>query len=361
MLKQLSCNEEIAFLIDSPIQLYNAIQYILSNGLKGKTDAFIQAKFRNEQILITALKENTIFRNIYILSQDKNGLLKHFGILCGLLFPKVYLYIVHRLNFWTIRYNKIFIAFATKTFDFIIAASNCKQIIGFEDGIGSYLGDPFRDNYRHRYLVLRQMLGHDYQVPIVYLNNPALYSGVKARMAENITRGIASGDAELLYKIFQYKRSNLYLKNRMVYLNQPITHINRYYEDEGKILSILKESAGTNFILRLHPGEKKVQLYKDYNIDTDGNMWEILCKEDISDEHILVGYFSTAQFMPKFISDSEPYLIFTFELYQKPKSNIYNNYLELMETVRKSYRNKSKIFIPKTIEEYRDIVLNLQR
>lgn len=359
MLKSLNCEGKIAFLIDSPIQLYNAIQYILSNELKGKTDAFIQVKFKNADVLIKALKQTEIFKNIYLLAQDKNGILKHLGILNALLFPKLYMYFVHGLNFWKINYNKIFVAYSTKTFDFIIAASGCKQIIGYEDGIGSYLGDPFRDNYRKRYLFLRRILGYDYHVLVIYLNNPSFYSGIKERMVDSIARGITSNDTELLYNIFHYKRSDLYIQNRIIYLNQSITHIKGYYEYEKKVLSILKKNVKTGLLLRLHPREKRIQLYEDFTIDMDGNMWEILCKEDINDEHVLIGYFSTAQFMPKMINDCEPYLIFTFELYEQPKKCIYDNYLKLLDVIKESYRNKAKISIPKTIDEYRDILLRL--
>lgn len=353
MLKKSNYNKNrIAFLIDTPTQLFNSIEYVLGHNLYGMADAYIQIKFSNKDGLIERVIKKKIFKNIYLLKPDKNGKFKHLGIINALLFPRFYIKIVHHIDIYSKHYQKIFIAFATKTFDFLIAASGCKNIIGFEDGIGSYLGDPFSDNYKKGYIYFRRMTGHNYLVDKIYLNNPERYRGISGRKISPICSKLDDSGKKLLYEVFNYKDTDLYRNYNIVYLNQPITHIPDYYLKEEKIVNVLSKRIKEKIIIRFHPNEKNKELYSGFQIDNENNMWELLCKEQINSNFLLIGYFSTAQFLPKFIADKEPYIIFTFKLYAGIKNDICKNYCDLAETVKSSYRNSGKIFIPETFEEY---------
>ncbi|MCI9077631.1 MAG: hypothetical protein HFH68_01735 [Lachnospiraceae bacterium] len=354
MLKKCSYNNRnsIAFLIDTPTQLFNSIEYVLGHNLYGVADAYIQVKFSNADELIHRVTKKKIFKNIYLLKPDKNGKLKHLGIINALFFPRFYIKIVHNIDVYSKHYQKIFIAFATKTFDFLIASSGCKNIIGFDDGIGSYLGDPFSDNYKKRYMYFRKITGHGYFVDKVYLNNPERYRGISERKVFPICDKLDSAGKNLIYEVFNYRDSDLYRNYNVVYLNQPITHIPDYYLKEKEIVNILGKKLKEKIIIRFHPNEKNKKLYPGFQTDNENNMWELLCKEQIDSNFLLVGYFSTAQFLPKFIADTEPFIIFTFKLYTGIKDNICKNYCDLVEAVKNSYESSGKIFIPETFEEY---------
>lgn len=353
MLKKYNYEKQrFAFLIDTPIQLFNAIEYIITRNLYGMADAYIQTKFRNANILIERVKYEKIFNNIYLIKQDKNGKLKHLGIINGLLFPRLYVKIIHNLDIYNKQYKCIFVAFVTKTFDFLIAASGCRNIIGFDDGLCSYLGDPFSDYYNKRYLIFRKIVGRSFPIKKIYLNNPAAYRGISTRNPLPICRKLNISEKKLLYKIFDYKETNLYKKNNIICLNQPITHISGYYQKEKELINIANEIVKDKIVVRLHPTEKNKERYSGFKVDDGKNIWELLCMEQIDNNFLLIAYFSTAQLMPKFLADKEPFIIFTFNLYPKVKENLYINYCDLVNSLRDSYKNKERIYTPETLDEY---------
>ena len=79
------------------------------------------------------------------------------------------------------------------------------------------------------------------------------------------------------------------------------------------------------------------------------------CLSNITNEHILVGDCSNAQFSPKILANKEPYLIFAYRLfYSYHDLEDPNNYEKQIDRIRKAYSRKDKILIPKNVEELRN-------
>lgn len=60
-----------AFLIDTPLQLLNAVTFILSHEKSGQIDLYIVNQFKNCKLYVNRLKNKKIFNNIFILEKEK--------------------------------------------------------------------------------------------------------------------------------------------------------------------------------------------------------------------------------------------------------------------------------------------------
>jgi hypothetical protein len=79
-----------------------------------------------------------------------------------------------------------------------------------------------------------------------------------------------------------------------------------------------------------------------------------------------VSGISTAMLTSKLLYDQEPYLIFTYHLLEDildmilPDKEVLQNVRDLMEGVRSMYANKNKTFAPKTTEELKQVLRQIQ-
>lgn len=343
--------KRIVFLIDTDIQLLNATRFILSHGLRGKSDAIIQMKSQNATHRIKALSDSGIFKNIFSIELDKHTCFERIEILAALVQPSLYMRIKHRIELRD-KYDLVFLAFATKTFDFIIFAIGNPVVYGYDDGLGSYVGNPYYDNYKRGYLTCRNIFGRGYIVDTLFLNNPDCFHGNEALCVLPLSSKISSADEMAINRVFSFDPEKTEDYPRCIYLNQAVTDIPNYIENEKELADKMINEFGTDCLVRLHPSEKRRYVYKSYNLDNNNNMWELTCSRQIFDDSVLVGFFSTAQFTPKLIDDIEPYLIFTFHLYngiEKKKTESYMKYISLFED---HYRNKGRIFVPKSLDDY---------
>ena len=156
----------------------------------------------------------------------------------------------------------------------------------------------------------------------------------------------------LIKRVFAYDDSNeLYLKYSIIYLMQPndygLLEIDRI---NLQIEQILGSKEG-KCIARPHPRQENILnsvIYMDYSRD----IWELLCVDKISDNHILISMCSTAQLIPKMLFNKEPYLIFTYKLFKNVLPNeVYNKIENMVENIKSVYQDKTKIYVPTNIEE----------
>ena len=82
------------------------------------------------------------------------------------------------------------------------------------------------------------------------------------------------------------------------------------------------------------------------------NMWELECIQSINDGNVIFAAFSTAQFTPKLLFDKNPYIIFLYKIFDLEVKGAD----EMIERFAHTYKYKSKIFVPKCMEEIDDII-----
>ena len=186
----------------------------------------------------------------------------------------------------------------------------------------------------------------------IYLNNPKMYSG---GMTKNICRNLLLDVNDLEYKnticaVFPVD-INKYNGKNIIYLTQPLYTIQGYNKDsEKKNQEILNHIMSLNrYVLRPHPVDSNKFDKENDNVDLCGNIWELLCEKAINNKSILIGYYTTAQFIPFILYQKEPYIIFLYRLFPELDSCGYNE--KTVNFLKSHYRDNGKILIPSTIEE----------
>ena len=206
-------------------------------------------------------------------------------------------------------------------------SSNVKQVHFFEDGTGSY----FRDlsGFQSRAKFVYRLLGRDLDrlnPCALYLNNPNLcqekidcpiYS-LKGIMA------IDSDSREKIYQAFDYKRDGYYTGYPIIYLTQP--------------------------------NDNNVPDMEEMDDKIHQDMWELVCADQITDSHVLVSVFSTAQITPKLLYNKEPYLILLYNLYPGLLPQMREEILGLIGQIRNVYTRPKKVFLPNTLEELKECI-----
>ncbi len=122
---------------------------------------------------------------------------------------------------------------------------------------------------------------------------------------------------------------------------------------EFDILNTIAQNSRDDLIVRVHP-RQKAEIYKEYFRDEINNLWELECEKQITDEHILISAFSTAQVMPKLLGGKEPTIIFLFKIF-----GCYDDCMKIVEKMVNMYQNKEKIYIPESINELERIIKKL--
>ncbi len=261
------------------------------------------------------------------------------------------------------RYNKILAPWADElTFQLRISNKN-SEIILLEDGIGSYVTDMFCIRFNPDIPKWCNRLDIDINT---LKPSTLILSGntipVDCKYKTELLRPIR-GNFELidrLNSIFEYKHYEKYNKFRFIYLTQPYTSdykslssdLEHLDHTEKQILEALKKNIN-NCIIRPHPRDidRVKNTFNEFPLDSDYNVWELLCLNDITENHVLIGSLTTAQFTPKWWYDMEPYIIFTYDLLIGGCSFYNENCIKNALKLKASYRNPEKVFLVKNISE----------
>ncbi len=245
--------------------------------------------------------------------------------------------------------------------NFLSCNSNA-NLYFIDDGAGSYQGNIIEEamgNIYKLYCLLLHRGPKFLKVLKLFVNNKKL---CKSTLTEEtcqlpIYNTTDSDYNNLLLKIFENKISSY--NERIICLCSPSGDIlQKRFELEKQILDTVKNTK-IEYLVRLHPREKSYELFSDYPLDDTNNMWEIICMQNITDSHILIAYYSTAQMTPKIIYNKEPYIIFLFGMDTTcTKLSTYETaYIEF----KNLYTNKNKIYAPKTIAEFETILQELEK
>ena len=106
-----------------------------------------------------------------------------------------------------------------------------------------------------------------------------------------------------------------------------------------------------NVLVKLHPSSRNIDYGKDMIVFRERLPFELAIIYKNMNNKVLISIFSTACMTPKLDFDQEPYVIFTYKLYGNSFS-INEKYLDQVDQLIESYKNKSKVKIPNNMEEY---------
>lgn len=352
---------KIAWICDTMYQILNCINYVLNKRQDGCIyDLYIGHQFIDDQKIENKLKRMGIFHKViaYIPFSNKRGCREAVKRTLGILSPK------YRIK--SMLLNKADVEFISDTYDIIFMSiythfsvslafmTNAQKIYYYDDGIGSYIGDIFsisKEVYR-RYA----LFGYDLNRILpdrIYLNNTKFCkSNINCQVFElpNLMDN-SHLKMKFIEDVFEYKNKGYYKEHRVIYLSQPNDNCAPDVDElEIKMLGAIKNILN-NILIRPHP-RQNADAFEGYSVDIYRNCWELICIDQISSEHILIGCFSTSQIMPKLIVDKEPYLIFTYRLFSRMfTEKQLKEFEDFIQFIRTKYRNRNKIFVVNTINE----------
>lgn len=339
---------------DTPLQLLNAIQWLQmkKKEMDIEADLFIYHQFKTAEKLSENIRKSDLFNEIYDIRclPARGGASQKLITLSRLIFPKIYItkYMINRKKLEK-NYSIMAIFFQTPLTYMLHMIYKQTPIVLLEDGIGTYFGNILSDYSSPLFNRLDKYIwkGTLKLVPEeVYVHNPGL---CKSKINVPVKKIPSLKEVKEIKRIFDYSGGMAYKEHRCIYLTQPLDEKTGFLNNE----SMLLESLTKDLLVRVHPRQDS-SLYEGYFLDTDNNMWELECIYSITSNHILLGAFSTAQFMPKILMDSEPYVFFLYKIYfpRWYEEEFWIEAHNMITRLKELYKMENRIFEPESIEEF---------
>lgn len=358
------------FVCWTPYQIFNAINFVLNNveDSKGNADIYIYHEFGDAEKISSRLKELGIFCHVYDVEAYDKGRVWYskFNKIKRLLCPYMTIkrYLRAEIDVRKQGYKTLVISGNNLFSVNLYNAIEGLQVYFIDDGIGSYFGDMRADDMTTLYRVFNKIFKRgplSYDVKKIYVNNKSI---CRTLICENVcqlpTLQFDSDVLKMVEKAFDYQSNDYYQTSKLIYLSQPYFEVEQYIAgtEEYVLDELTNVDSKNNILVRIHPRQKTEQ-FQGWKLDSLRNLWELECVKQVTDTSILLGGFSTAQFMPKILVDREPYVLFLYKLfYPKEYTERFDGVIELLQG---TYREPEKIQTPETIEELRQVLSSINK
>lgn len=351
---------KICCVVETPFQMINAINLLVNDEefSGAEIDLFVHDNhFANSDKYCDRIKELELFNEVNLF--NLNAKFSRFSIINYLKNIPQYLFsgktinraIGNRYKVKKNTYDIIFTPNACVFFKLIMLCNSAAKVYCYEDGIMSYSGQNWILNSTSKYgQLFMKLIGRstDWLPERLYVNNTELCEVIwcdQLLSLPNLEKALSATN-NIFGKIFGEPECD-YDKNTIVFLSQPLSE-----DVTVEIADTIKYS----YITRYHPRDNtELLLGKIY--DKSSSHWELICAQNITDKHVLIGACSTAQVSPKWMFDKEPYLIFTYPMYAKTGNTRFVDISKyIVKTTKEIYRNPEKIFVANTADEINDIL-----
>jgi hypothetical protein len=166
---------------------------------------------------------------------------------------------------------------------------------------------------------------------------------------------------QIFRSLWEYHNDGYYKSHKLIGLFSPVQDddaelgLELFQNEMAQTISTICK----NYLVRLHP-RQRAEEYAGCEIDGRRDMWELVCSDQITDDHVLLSFFSTAQMTPKMLFGTEPTLIYAFKAYPEGCTGEKEERIwGMLERLKASYQNKEKIIVPNTPEELWECVAGL--
>lgn len=352
---------KFAFMAQTAYQLMNMIKFVYNNTEQSRGDSIIfisnkvSSKLENQSILT----ESGLFKQVIIFCEKQYKEDKIIGKL------DTVLNVINRESFGKLiidrsEYREVEIVVIPSVslesqifWQYIVH----RKIYLIEDGLGSITGNILLDGMRSNRRLLTKLLYGSFVLDKMYVNNRSFNNSEANTEFEEIPGTYDKDICALFKKIFlpsQYVRT--YKDSDIVYLQQPIKLWNfDYIKLEKSIIQKCVERYNERFIIRCHPLTVMDSKIENVRYDMQNYAWETVCIDQITDNSVLMGVFSTAQFSPKQLFNREPHVIFMHKII-KP-TNISQEKIEnMIEVLLSNYSSTNKIHIPNSQDELLNVL-----
>lgn len=359
------------YVCDSVFQIMNVLNIVWHKHDSAERTMFVINDFKKAGDVANKVKQANLFDSVYLIPPSEITLMP-LGIKRYILTIVNYLMPLRFIKNTFKGYKDVKAETFINAFDVIygvsisrIAAAVLKlnpdaEFVLYDDGTGSYRGNIMNMTRIKRKLILSCKMWFCKIFGVgLYVRKPSklLVNNVKMCRSTSVPSDrifpipkIDDGFRELCRKVFDV---NTEWKNSVLWLAQPAKHIGLEDDIVKKVRSYLLPYKD-RITVRMHPRDTDYEFYRDFDLDDGRCGWELLVMNagEKANDLVLIGGFSTAQITPKFLFDVEPVLIFLYNFYktgiiEKQKNSI----TQMIEDLRKAYRNPEKIYDPKTPEE----------
>ena len=242
------------------------------------------------------------------------------------------------------------------------------EIKYIEDGIGSYLGNHAYTTILPERLLRRVLFGKEATsfAHERFLFSPELFQTLNKNSNVTVRRIPKIWKEKKYKKLFNtvfLESEKVHFKERVMILDQPKYEIfsNDNIKNLIEIYKLIIDIVGEeNIIVKRHPRckDNKIESLK-YYLDS-GIPFECICMNTDMNNKILISFESTAVVTPKVLFNQEPVVILLYKLIEtKPGGYDLAFEEEFFSTVKKTYFNKSKFYIPNGIDELKSILYGL--
>lgn len=347
-----------AVICNTPYQVLSMLNLFFNCKEYGEIDLYIIDRFSNSKIIYDRIIQQNLFRNIYLILPNKVTKTSKLKTIRNLLnvdtHKKEYL-----IDNWSIvcqEYDYVFYGDLEPLARIIEKYNPNVKAYVYDDGECAYHGNALMDCKSKKIQFIEKMFHLGVcksNILGLYVNNLSIS---KSTISENILQLPAFTDEfiRVAKEVFGFQNSDQIEKHKYLLMDYPMERIKEY--NGFDLYGFMAELKGKECLLRYHPCSKQTPL-ENIDIDRLNNSWELECVDEITDNHVLVGYYSTSQLMPKIIADKEPYVIFTYKLMTTKEGEYrFSGYEEFISLVKDKYRDKNKIFIPNDINDLINVI-----
>lgn len=329
---------------------------------KLEADLFVGHQFSGSREMTKRLSGEGLFDNIYgyLPKRKASGVLGKLERVLDIISPIRGLrgQLEDRVDFDNKQYDLILASMATHFSVSLIFAFPNAKVIYFDDGLGSYIHELSLSMLSTFNQKIYKLLGKELNRIIpekIYLNNPGFAdSSIQNKVCALPNLLNASSQLwDIFRRVWNYSGDGYYRDHKLICMTQPdMGGGDRDRVVHDGLVSVIR-AVGGNWLIRPHPRAQNAEIV-GFDMDDHKEMWELICAEQITDSHVLLSDFSTAQFIPKMLFDIEPYIIFGYMLasdYLTPEQM--EEYHSLIRRTREKYHDPQKVLVVESEEQLR--------
>ena len=356
----------VLFICETPLHVFNSL--IVKNlYFSDCNNVFlINEDFKGAKTIIKKIKKETIddalgfsYHNFKSLSVKKRKLLE-------LVNPKRAIDILTEdpKPLSTCNYDIIFFATVTPVVSAVYSYNKKAKIGYLEDGTGTYrdkLGYFTFSYIRKLTNLLNYRKCKAFYPDSIYVSNPKLLNTKYECTIKKANYNDLSYELkDKISNIFSYKIDLLYKSENIIFLDQADLNDEHNLNIDFQIKNLIYEISQGKAICRKHP-RQALEDTSNLQIDLNMNLWELVCANCINSDKVLISRFSTAQLSPKLIYSQEPFLVFTYKLYDGFTGKEQEYSIEkFINIVRNLYVDDCKIFVPSSFEDLKSDLLYIE-
>ena len=376
------------FICGTPYHIYIAVSIVITEALDA--DIYILDNYEDSKEYASKLKKMGIFSKVYFIEREFAYRKNHARIekvkyrlnvnslgkklyMSGLILKRSLLKIVIFCQYlcldektnntyldYSRNYSSMYFAYGyvnREAFLHFKKFKNDFRFVHFEDGIGSYCSTiPYYQCEQFRNVPLV-----DFKY-ILKLYNPKLYLDARLKCAKpkriekiKVLERCEKNDMIISALFAEEELCSIWQKSIIL----DTTYSESFVPNESRVYKKLLEAIEKAFavdgvVYKYHPRENTADLSKPH-ITAQNIPFEIFCYWNDFSDKIIVSIYSTGAFTPKLLFDQEPKVIFLYKLLRKYLISAAIDE-KLFINFKNSYRDKSRVMIPETISEFKEML-----